>query len=325
MHELTASGGKVKATNAENKPIRVAGSGVIFDIRRYSIHDGPGIRTSVFLKGCPLRCQWCHNPEGLAPALEIAVRSNMCIDDCRICIDACPRSAIARNNGGVGIQNDICLRCGTCASACPAEVIQRLGRVITVDDAIAEILKDRVFYDESGGGATFSGGEPLMQPEFLLELLVRCREQRIHTAVDTSGFASPGTLARIAELTDLFLYDIKLIDERRHIEFTKCSNEIILKNLRELVRQGHPVNYRVPLIPGVNDSDDDQEQIAAFLEGLKGPQTVALLPYHLGGRNKYRKLGREDEMGATEPLSNDRIESIKTIFKSRGFDVSIGE
>lgn len=224
-------------------------SGIIFDVKRFSIHDGPGIRTTVFFKGCPLACLWCHNPESQSRAPQIMLRPSRCIA-CGACVDECAEGAITWNGGGVLTNRALCTSCGVCTQACVAEARELVGRKVTTAEIMAEISRDLAFYDESGGGVTFSGGEPLLQADFLLELLRECKRQEIHTAVDTSGAASWAALAQIAPFVDLFLYDLKLMDEARHKAATGAGNRLILDNLGRLAATGAAIQLRVALIPG---------------------------------------------------------------------------
>jgi pyruvate formate lyase activating enzyme len=251
--------------------------GVVFNIQKYSIHDGPGIRTTVFLKGCPLNCWWCHNPESRSPEPEVHRKEARCVR-CGQCFEACPQ----RGDEGSGDASETveCLRCGACVQACPTEARQMVGRRMSVDDVMSSVLQDRIFYDDSGGGVTFSGGEPLMQPEFLAGLLRRCRQESLHTAVDTCGFAPRDQLLSLAELTDLVLYDLKTVDERLHEESTGTSNRMILENLQALSRAHNHIWVRIPIIPGYNDDSRQLDAAARLITELPGVTQVNLLPYH---------------------------------------------
>ena len=274
-------------------------TGIVFDIKKFSIHDGPGIRTTVFLKGCPLSCQWCHNPESQEMEPEIMLRPNRCIG-CRVCINACPQGAISERDGRTITDVDRCIRCGACAEACYAEARELVGREMTVGEVMVEIEGDIAFYDESGGGVTFSGGEPLVQPDFLRDLLQACQEQEIHTTVDTCGFAPWEVLDSIRHHVDLFLYDLKLMDDARHQKYTGASNAIILANLRALVQRGHTTVLRVPIIPGINDDEANIAAIGALATELG--LDADLLPYHATAIDKYRRMGRRYELeGVTAP------------------------
>ncbi len=299
-------------------------TGIIFDIKRFAIHDGPGIRTSVFLKGCPLRCAWCHNPEGLSPEPELVLQPGKCIAGCRFCVDACPRGAVSLGESGPSIDAARCVRCGACAEACPTGAIQRIGRTVTAAEVVAEIEPDRIFYVESGGGATFTGGEPLAQPDFLCALLALCRERGIDTVVDTAGCAPAGVLDRVAELAGEFLFDLKIIDAAGHQRFTGGSNRQILDNLERLVSRGAHVMVRVPLLPGVNDDPASLETIGRYLEELGGVTGVALLPFHRGGGRKYIKLGRRDAFAGAAPPPPERVAAARAALERHGLTVQIG-
>lgn len=246
-------------------------TGTVFNIQRFSVHDGPGIRTTVFLKGCPLRCDWCHNPEGIDPEPHIATFRDRCID-CGSCREICDEKN--------------CISCGKCVSACPSGARKRIGERITVDEVMKIVRKDRIYFDESGGGVTFSGGEPLYQPEFLLEILENCRREDIHTTVETSGFAPWTVLEAIHPLVDLFLYDIKSMDDEVHRGRTGRSNELILDNLRKLGGIHRDIVVRMPIIPDVNDSPGQRNAAVHFARSVEGVRNIEELPYHELGRHK---------------------------------------
>ena len=298
--------------------------GIIFDVKRYAIHDGPGIRTTVFLKGCPLQCQWCQNPEGIEPGPEIFVRQKLCAEDCDACVSACPQGAISKDGNSIEIDRAKCDFCGKCEDACVYEALEIVGREVTVAEALAEMERDRVFFDESGGGITFSGGEPLMQLDFLLALLPEIKKRNIHVTLDTSGFVSFKDLERVSDQVDLFLYDLKIMDDEKHKEYTGVSNRIILENLRELTERGKPVAVRIPLISGVNDDDQSIQLLTEYLRSLKNIKQISLLPYHSGGCEKYRNLRKEDSLKTFQPPSGKRIDEIEKILIEAGFSVKTG-
>lgn len=299
-------------------------NGRIFNIQRYSLHDGPGIRTVVFLKGCPLRCVWCHNPEGIDPEAEILRHAARCIA-CGRCREVCP----AQGAGPVKIEGEgrgqpACVRCGACAEACPAEARRLAGRRMTVDEVLAEILRDRPFYEDSGGGATFSGGEPLRQPEFLLALLDACRRREIRTALDTSGCARPDDLFAAARLADVILYDVKTLDDDRHRRYTGVSNRPILENLHALGRRHENIWVRMPLVPGVNDAPEDVEAVVRLAASISGVRQVNLLPYHATGAAKFARLGKAFPGSRLAPPATEAVEQIAAGVQGLGVPVLLG-
>jgi len=297
--------------------------GVIFDVKRFSIHDGPGIRTTVFLKGCPLNCWWCHNPEGQAPGPELVLRAGRCIG-CGACLEVCPQGAISLDSGVARTDRERCDLCGACVEVCYTGAREVAGREMTVQQVVAEIERDIPFYDQSGGGVTFSGGEPLLQQDFLLALLQACRERGIRTGVDTCGYAPWETLDRVRRLTDLFLWDLKLMDDARHREYTGVSNRLILENVRALSERGHAIFLRLPIIPGVNDDDGNIRQTGAFAAALPHLARVDLLPYHPTGVGKYERLDQVYRLPDTRPPSDGRIEEIVDMLRGFGLQVKIG-
>ncbi|HEY76743.1 MAG TPA: glycyl-radical enzyme activating protein [Thermoflexia bacterium] len=297
--------------------------GTVFDIKRFSIHDGPGIRTTVFLKGCPLRCWWCHNPESQDPRPELILRAERCIG-CGACVEACEAGAIYVEDGRIYTDRTRCTRCGACTEVCYAEAREMAGQEMSVEAVMAEIERDVTFYDTSGGGVTFSGGEPLTQPDFLLALLRACRERGIHTAVDTCGYGPWETMAAVAEETDLLLYDLKLMDEAKHRRYTGVSNRPILDNLRRLAERGTPIFLRVPIVPGINDSEEELRRLAAFAANLPNVNRVDLLPYHPTGKGKYERLGRDYPLPDLHSPSEERMQEIAHLLEDLGLDVGIG-
>ena len=255
--------------------------GVIFDIKKYALHDGPGIRTTVFLKGCPLNCWWCHNPEGQNPE---------------------PEKIWNHQN----TQKEI------------------IGREVSVDEVIAEIEKDLIFYDESGGGVTFSGGEPLMQPDFLEHLLIACQERELSTSLDTCGFAPWKTMQKIKDSVDLFLYDLKMIDDEEHQKFTGVSVLPILSNLKKLDAEAKNIIIRFPVITGITETEENINQLVEWISELEFTKEINLLPFHKIGFSKYSKLNRENKLLNLNPPSQERLDQILKIFSSSGFNTSIG-
>jgi pyruvate formate lyase activating enzyme len=294
--------------------------GIVFDIKKFSIHDGPGIRTTVFFKGCPLSCWWCHNPESQAPEPELVFQKSRCIR-CGTCLEVCAQGAISWDGDVVSTNREKCVLCGACVEACYAEARTIVGQEMTVAQVMAEIERDIAFYDESGGGVTFSGGEPLSQRDFLSALLQACKEKEIHTAVDTCGFATWETCDSVREHVDLFLYDLKLMDDAKHRKFTGVSNELILRNLQMLSTREHNITLRVPIIPGINDDDKNIRQTGAFATALPHLNRVDILPYHHAGAEKCNRLHKVYGLPETRPPSDERMAKIAQIM--RGFGLQI--
>jgi pyruvate formate lyase activating enzyme len=298
-------------------------NGIIFDLRRFSIHDGPGIRTTVFLKGCPLDCWWCHNPESQSPKIEKYFRPARCIH-CMACLEGCPEKAITEVNGLIQTNQERCTLCGECAQVCYSEASEMAGQRVSVEYVLAEIKRDLLFYDESGGGATLSGGEPLMQAAFTQSILQACREEEIHTALDTSGFAAWEIIDRIRPFVNLFLYDLKLLDDAQHRHYTGVSNRLILDNLQKLSAAGHAIHIRIPIIPGVNDSLENLQASAEWIARLKNIQRVDLLPYHNSAAAKYERLGLVYRLPDLKDMESDKIEEIVYIFSKLDLKVHSG-
>jgi pyruvate formate lyase activating enzyme len=299
-------------------------TGRVFDIKRYSIHDGPGIRTTVFLKGCPLGCLWCHNPESIAAGPELMHWPGRCVR-CHACVAACPKGAIAKDAAGaIMIDRHKCDVCGQCAEACLYDAMQVVGREMSVGEVMDEVEKDRVFYEQSGGGVTLSGGDPAVQAAFAEALLDACRERGLRTAVDTAGLTRNGALDRLAAKSDLILFDLKLMDDARHGEFTGVSNAPILNNLERLAAAGSEIWVRIPLIRGVNDDDGNIRRTIDFLRSLRTIKRVGLLPYHSGGMEKARRINKESDFRRFETPSEERIAAIEAAFREAGFEVRRG-
>lgn len=295
--------------------------GLVFDIRRYSLHDGPGIRTTVFFKGCPLSCWWCHNPEGRSRNPSLMFFPDRCIQ-CRECVGVCPHNAIVEVNGSLQTSSQ-CETCGSCVSVCPANARQLVGRWMTVAEVIQQIEKDLVFYDESFGGVTFSGGEPLYQPAFLLSLLDACGERRLHTVVETCGYANRELLLTLGKKVDVFFYDLKILDSAKHRKYVGVPNDEIVGNLEALARQGNSVVVRIPVIPGINDDPGEIQRMARLLKRSQ-LHNVHLLPYHRTGTGKYTRLHMPYLLGDVDVPSSESIQTIAQQLEQSGFSVSIG-
>ncbi len=297
-------------------------TGTIFDIKKFAIHDGPGLRTTVFFKGCPLGCWLCHNPESQAFEPELMLRDGRC-DLCGDCVEVCQATALSLNAQTVQIDRSRCDLCGACVDACLLGALEIAGREVTVEDLLAEIEKDTVYYDESGGGVTVSGGEPLSQADFLCDLLESCRARGIKTALDTCGHAPPKVFQRVAEHVNVFLYDLKLIDDERHREFTGSSNELIHENLRWLSEQGRDALVRFPLLPGINDDEDNIRRLGEFLMALPRRFPVDVLPYHKMGVDKYARLDRVHPMPDLQPPGGEAIGRVARRLRGCGLRVTV--
>jgi len=298
-------------------------TGTIFNIQRFSVNDGPGIRTTVFLKGCPLRCAWCHNPESISPEKELMLHEDRCIR-CGDCVAVCEQHAVRSHDGGFVTDREKCIQCGRCLDVCYAEARVLMGKEVTTDEVMNDLVKDTVFFDQSSGGATFSGGEPLLQHEFLISLLEACKGKSIHTAVDTSGYTSADILRDVSRFVDLFLYDVKTLDDAVHKKFTGVSNRRILENLGLLVKWGKNIIVRVPIIPGINDNSEELRRISVFVGSLKNIQEIHLLPYHRSGTEKYRRLGREYPFGEVQQPSPENLTMIASELRQFVPKVTVG-
>lgn len=274
----------------------------VFNIMRFSTHDGPGIRTTVFFKGCPLSCWWCHNPEGQSFRPELLYFEERC-RHCGDCLAVCPQ----------GVTDFTCRRCTVCAEVCQTEARQVAGKRMTLGEVVREIEKDIIFFDESGGGVTLSGGEPVAQPRFAEALLRACRERGIRTVLETCGFGHPDTFLRVALAADLVLFDLKLVDPARHKQYTGVSNRGILRNLERLVERGRTVRVRIPVVPGINDTDEDATQFSEYLKKL-AIRDVELLPYHHIGTEKYRRLGLAYRLpGTPQPTAAEMVRMAQSV------------
>lgn len=296
---------------------------VITNIQKFSVHDGPGIRSIVFFKGCPLRCRWCANPENLAPQPQLMIHAMKCIH-CGRCIDRCKQGAIAARDGELITLREKCTDCGTCAAACVSGARVLQGQWKTTEEVEQVIDRDLPFYQNSGGGVTFSGGEPLLHPDFIVEIARHYRQKGLNAAVETCGQVPWENIETVQPWVDLFLYDLKCMDSSRHRRFCGCGNEQILSNLRALC-QSSRVIVRIPIIPGFNDAEEDIAAAAAFLKELPGGmEGVHCLPYHNYGRSKYEALGMEYPLPDTALPKGDFMDRIKALFALHGLEIQIG-
>ena len=295
-----------------------APKGLVFNIQKFSLHDGPGIRTVVFLKGCPLACIWCSNPEGQSRAPELIHSCERCIgtDECERCVAVCIDQVIRKDGqGGVTVDRSRCDGCGDCAYVCPSQALQVSGEWVGVDEVLRIVEEDDAFYARSGGGLTLSGGEPLSQGAFALALLRAARSRGIDTAIETSGLCNWNTMREAAPLADRIFFDLKSLDAEKHERATGVSNSKILENFRKL-REQFPeaeVVVRTPVIPGINDSAEDIQAIAAFIEAAGGASAYEVLPYHGFGEPKYEKLGKHYRLSHVEPTSAERMRELNKI------------
>lgn len=296
--------------------------GRVARIERGAVHDGPGLRTVVFLKGCPLRCGWCHSPETQSTRPEAMVLPDRCLE-CGACADACERGAAGPATSATPVDRARCIACGECVDACPARARAICGQPVSVDDVVRDILRDRTFYDVSSGGVTISGGEPLLQPDFTLAMLERCRAEHVHTALQTCGHVKPAALRRAATIADLVMFDLKIVDETRHRRATRVSNWLILDNLRALASLRRDLVIRVPLVPGINDDWRNLAEIGAFVDSV-GLARVDVLPYHRAGIAKYGRLGREYPLEWLPPAPAESLTLAVDTLKRAGLDVRVG-
>ena len=297
-----------------NNSVSANQKGFIFNIQRYCIHDGPGIRTTVFLKGCPLTCFWCQNPESQKPHPEILLKKDICTT-CGRCVEVCPAQANVLTKTSSTIDRDKCIGCGTCVSVCPTQARSISGEKTSVGDIMEEVLRDRSFYKNSGGGITLSGGEPTAQPDFTLQILKASKEHNLHTAVETCGYAPWRIIERILDYTDLVLYDLKCLDLKKHQMATGKSNALILENARKIFKLKHII-FRTPLIPGFNDTSAHIRDIAKFIRYYIGGSQLELLPYNKLGHGKYDLLDRPECNFSNVEQSQEHLQMLNDILKT---------
>lgn len=294
----------MKAKTSENL------KGLIFNIQKFSVNDGPGIRTTIFLKGCPLRCLWCFNPEGIRIYPEIMWENEKC-KRCFSCIEICPKNAILCKKNLISIKEEKCNKCHKCEEVCIYQAIRVTGKYMTVKEVLDEVRRDKLFYKKSGGGVTLSGGEVTMQPEFSLEILKQSKKEGFHTAIETCGYVKWDIFKRLLPYIDLIMYDLKQKDKLKHIEYTGKSNNLIFENLKKIDRAGIPIWIRIPIIPGYTDQKENIFGIAYFIKSLYSVQRVDLLPYHSLGIPKYKNLRKKYLLKSIEPYDKEQMKEFK--------------
>ena len=297
--------------------------GLVFSIDRFVSEDGPGLRTTVFLKGCPLRCNWCHSPQSISPVPQLLFISQRCIG-CGACVEACPQNAQIVSPSERRVLWEQCDNCGKCVEVCPSKALQMAGEWLTVEQVMNVVEKDMVYYRNSGGGVTFSGGEPTMQPKFLLACLKRCKDAGIHTAIDTCGFVKWSVLEEMLPYIDLFLFDLKHMDSGKHKQATGVGNELILENLKGISQQGKPIWVRIPLIPGYNDSEENLRRVVELVRPLETVETVSLLSYNKLAGAKYQFIGKKYELEHLVPHSKDGEKALIKMLSGLGIKAELG-
>lgn len=299
----------------------------IFNKQKYNMYDGPGVRTLIFFKGCPLRCKWCSNPEGLEKKYQIMLKPTICVS-CGSCVPVCPQKIHSISPDGIHLidRSINCIGCGSCVEACIPDALKVAGQQESISSLMEYIEQDRAFYEQSGGGVTLGGGEVTAQPEAAINLLMACKQDGFHTAIETCGYVKKDVLMRFAEFVDLFLFDLKHIDPERHFQLTGVRNEIILENLEELLLKRQHVKVRMPMLKGINDSQGEIRGVIEFLEPFKefkNFEGIDLLPYHKLGVNKYLQLGMEYPIEGDPSLSDEDLDRIEGWLKEYDFPVSV--
>ena len=299
----------------------------IFNKQKYNMYDGPGVRTLVFFKGCPLRCKWCSNPEGLERKYQIMFKPTTCVS-CGSCVPVCPQKIHSISSSGEHIidRSIDCIGCGQCVEACIQEALKVAGEQVPISELLEYVEQDRAFYDQSGGGVTLGGGEVTSQPEAAINLLQACKQEGLHTAIETCGYTKKETILRFAEYVDLFLFDLKHIDPDRHFELTGVRNEMILENLEELIMKRNHVKVRMPMLKGINDSEAEIRGVIEFLKPFrefKNFEGIDLLPYHKLGVNKYVQLGMDYPIEGDPSLDDADLDRIEGWIREYDFPVSV--
>ncbi len=313
------SDGPVNNATVDVSAWEMAG-GTVFNVQYFNLHDGPGIRTLVFFKGCPLRCHWCANPESMSRLPELGLKRSLC-DRCGKCLEACPEQALFFNNDeGLSVDRNRCNACGKCVSACYLEALTIYGKEMTAGDVFDEVYRDKMFYEGKGGGLTFSGGEPFQQPHFLLAVLSLCRNAGIHTCLETTGYTTAKVLDQVLAVTDYVLFDLKHMDSHLHQKFTGKPNRQILNNARRLAESGIPVMFRMPFVPGFNDTPQNIRATAEFVKSLKTDNIkgLELMPYHRMGMGKYETLDKQYALNDVEPSEPNYVEAVRQRFEELG-------
>ena len=299
----------------------------IFNKQKYNMYDGPGVRTLVFFKGCPLRCKWCSNPEGLERKYQIMFKPTTCVS-CGSCVPVCPQKIHSISSSGEHIidRSIDCIGCGQCVEACIPDALKVSGEQVPISELLEYVEQDRAFYDQSGGGVTLGGGEVTAQPEAAINLLQACKQEGLHTAIETCGYTKKETILRFAEYVDLFLFDLKHIDSDRHFELTGVRNEMILENLEELIMKRNHVKVRMPMLKGINDSEAEIRGVIEFLKpfrNFKNFEGIDLLPYHKLGVNKYVQLGMDYPIKGDPSLDDADLDRIEGWIREYDFPVSV--